>query len=60
MRFPALVKLVVGIAHRFRLAATEHDLEVKIDKGVYIIIRPSGVSVPLPDPALGRRLHSVI
>jgi hypothetical protein len=32
--------------------AGEHDLEVKIDKGVYIIIRPSGVSVPLPDPAL--------
>jgi hypothetical protein len=30
----------------------EHDLEVKIDKGNYIIIRPSGVSVPLPDPAL--------
>jgi hypothetical protein len=32
--------------------AGEHGLEVKIDKGVYIIIRPSGVSVPLPDPAL--------
>jgi hypothetical protein len=32
--------------------AGEHHLEVKIDKGVYIIIRPSGVSVPLPDPAL--------
>ncbi len=30
----------------------EHDLEVKIDKGNYIIIRPSGVSVPLPDPAV--------
>jgi hypothetical protein len=32
--------------------AGEHGLEVKIDKGVYIIIRPSGVSMPLPDPAL--------
>jgi hypothetical protein len=32
--------------------AGEHGLEVKIDKGVYIIVRPSGVSVPLPDPAL--------
>ena len=32
--------------------AGEHGLEVKIDKGIYIIIRPSGVSVPLPDPAL--------
>jgi hypothetical protein len=31
--------------------AGEHGLEVKIDKGVYIIIRPSGVSMPLPDPA---------
>jgi hypothetical protein len=32
--------------------AGEHGLEVKIDKGVYIIIRPSGVSVPLPDPGV--------
>jgi hypothetical protein len=32
--------------------AGEHGLEVKIDKGAYIMIRPSGVSVPLPDPAL--------
>ena len=32
--------------------AGEHGLEVKIDKGVYIMIRPSGVSMPLPDPAL--------
>jgi hypothetical protein len=31
--------------------AGEHGLEVKIDKDVYIIIRPSGVSMPLPDPA---------
>jgi hypothetical protein len=28
-----------------------HDLEVKIDKGVHIIVRPSGVSIALPDPA---------
>jgi hypothetical protein len=31
--------------------AGRHGLEVKIDKGVYIIIRPSGVSMALPDPA---------
>jgi hypothetical protein len=31
--------------------AGEHDMEVKIDKGIYTI-RPSGVSMPLPDPAL--------
>jgi hypothetical protein len=31
--------------------AGEHDMEVKIDKGIYSI-RPSGVSMPLPDPAL--------
>jgi hypothetical protein len=30
--------------------AGEHDMEVKIDKGIYKV-RPSGVSVPLPDPA---------
>ena len=29
----------------------EHGMEVKIDKGSYKI-RPSGVSIPLPDPAL--------
>ena len=32
--------------------AGQHGLEVKIDKGVYIIIRPSGVSAALPAPAL--------
>ncbi len=31
--------------------AGEHGMEVKIDKGIYLI-RPSGVSVPLPDPVL--------
>jgi hypothetical protein len=31
--------------------AGEHGMEVKIDKGTFSI-RPSGVSVPLPDPAL--------
>jgi len=31
--------------------AGHHGMEVKIDKGAYFI-RPSGVSVPLPDPAL--------
>jgi hypothetical protein len=31
--------------------AGQHEMEVKIDKGIYSI-RPSGVSVPLPDPAL--------
>jgi hypothetical protein len=31
--------------------AGEHGMEVKIDKGVYLI-RPSGVSMPLPDPVL--------
>jgi hypothetical protein len=30
--------------------AGEHDMQVKIEKGIYKI-RPSGVSVPLPDPA---------
>src|ERR1700759_5347027 len=30
--------------------AGEHGMEVKIDKDIYKI-RPSGVSVPLPDPA---------
>jgi hypothetical protein len=29
----------------------EHGMEVKIDKGVYLI-RPSGVSMPVPDPVL--------
>ena len=28
MRVPALVQLVVGIAHRLRLAAAEHHLEI--------------------------------
>ncbi len=32
--------------------AGEHGMEVKIDKGGYIKIRPSGVSVPIPDAAL--------
>jgi hypothetical protein len=31
--------------------AGEHGMEVKIDKGIYLI-RPSGVSLPLPDPVL--------
>jgi hypothetical protein len=31
--------------------AGEHGMEVKIDKGVYLI-RPSGVSMPVPDPVL--------
>jgi hypothetical protein len=31
--------------------AGEHGMEVKIDKGVYLI-RPSGVSMPVPDPVV--------
>jgi hypothetical protein len=31
--------------------AGEHGMEIKIDKGIYLI-RPSGVSMPLPDPVL--------
>jgi hypothetical protein len=31
--------------------AGEHGMEVKIDKGAYFI-RPSGVSIPMPDPVL--------
>jgi hypothetical protein len=31
--------------------AGEHGMEIKIDKGFYLI-RPSGVSMPLPDPVL--------
>jgi hypothetical protein len=31
--------------------AGEHGMEVKIDKGTFSI-RPSGVSVPLPDPVV--------
>jgi hypothetical protein len=31
--------------------AGEHGMEIKIDKGAYLI-RPSGVSMPVPDPVL--------
>jgi len=31
--------------------AGEHGMEIKIDRGVYLI-RPSGVSMPVPDPVL--------
>jgi len=45
-------RYIVEFPRPGKSTAGEHNLEVKIDKGVYIIIRPSGVSVPLPDPAL--------
>jgi hypothetical protein len=45
-------RYIVEFPRPGKSTAGNHGLEVKIDKGVYIIIRPSGVSVPLPDPAL--------
>jgi hypothetical protein len=45
-------RYIVEFPRPAKSTAGEHDLEVKIDKGVYIKIRPSGVSMPLPDPAL--------
>jgi hypothetical protein len=44
-------RYIVEFPRPAKSTAGEHDLEVKIDKGVYIKIRPSGVSVALPDPA---------
>ena len=32
--------------------AGAHDMRVKIDKGEDAFVRPSGISIPLPDPAL--------
>jgi hypothetical protein len=34
--------------------AGAHDMRVKIDKGEDAFVRPSGISIPLPDPALAR------
>ena len=31
-----------------------HDLRVKVAKGDDLFIRPSGISVPLPDPSLAK------
>jgi hypothetical protein len=44
-------RYIVEFPRAANSTAGEHDLEVKIDKGGYIKIRPSGVSVALPDPA---------
>jgi hypothetical protein len=45
-------RYIVEFPRPANATAGQHGLEVKIDKGVYIIIRPSGVSAALPDPAL--------
>ena len=44
-------RYIVEFPRASNSTAGEHVMEVKIDKGIYKI-RPSGVSVPLPDPAL--------
>ena len=36
-RIPPLVEIVVGVAHRFRLAASEHDLEVDRREAVVLV-----------------------
>jgi hypothetical protein len=43
-------RYIVEFPRAANSTAGEHGMEVKIDKGIYKI-RPSGVSVPLPDPA---------
>ena len=43
-------RYIVEFPRASNSTAGEHGMEVKIDKGIYKI-RPSGVSVPLPDPA---------
>ncbi|HWW97854.1 MAG TPA: hypothetical protein VNY74_09155 [Edaphobacter sp.] len=51
-RFVTLLRerYIVEFPRAANSTAGEHGMEVKIDKGIYKI-RPSGVSVPLPDPA---------
>jgi hypothetical protein len=52
-RFIAMLRerYIVEFPRPANSTAGEHVIEVKIDKGIYKI-RPSGVSLPLPDPAL--------
>src|SRR5215470_14522279 len=51
---PALVKLIVGIAHRIRLAAAEHDLEIDRFKRVILITMDNSGrtrnALPRPEP----------
>jgi hypothetical protein len=51
-RFVAMLRerYIVEFPRPSNSTAGEHDMQVKIEKGVYKV-RPSGVSVPLPDPA---------
>jgi hypothetical protein len=53
-RFVTMVRerYIVEFPRAANSTAGEHDLEVRIDKGGYIKIRPSGVSMPIPDAAL--------
>ncbi len=44
-------RYIVEFPRPSKSTAGEHGMEVKIDKGAYFI-RPSGVSMPLPDPGL--------
>ena len=54
MRVLALVKLIIGIAHRIRLAAAEHDLEINRFKRVILIAVDdtgrAGNAFPRPKP----------
>jgi hypothetical protein len=52
-RFVRMVRerYIVEFPRPSNSTAGEHGMEVKIDKGVYLI-RPSGVSMPVPDPVV--------
>src|ERR1700758_4273578 len=54
VRVLALVKLIIGITHRIRLAAAEHDLEIDRFKRVILITvddpRRAGNALPSPEP----------
>jgi hypothetical protein len=52
-RFVTMVRerYIVEFPRPANSTAGAHGMEVKIDKGIYLI-RPSGVSLPLPDPVL--------
>jgi hypothetical protein len=52
-RFITMVRerYIVEFPRPSNSTAGEHGMEIKIDKGIFLI-RPSGVSMPLPDPVL--------